>query len=160
MIELLAISTVVIILHYINVLNKHILHLNLHDVICQFSSVAQSCPTLCDPMNCSMPGSSVLYYHLKYAQIHVHWPGDSVVKILLQYRRHRFDPWIRKILWRRKWQLTPVFLPGKSHRQRSLAGTVHGVTKELDRTSWLNNNIGFTSLYSRNKHIIKQLYPN
>ena len=39
MIELLAISTVVIILHYINVLNKHILHLNLHDVICQFSSI-------------------------------------------------------------------------------------------------------------------------
>ena len=34
----------------------------------------------------------------------------------------RFDPWVRKISWRRKWQLTPVFLPGKSHGQRSLAG--------------------------------------
>ena len=32
-----------------------------------------------------------------------------------------FDPWVRKILWRRKWQPTPVFLPGKSHGQRSLA---------------------------------------
>ena len=31
-------------------------------------------------------------------------------------------PWIRKIPWRRKWQPTPVFLPGKSHRQRSLVG--------------------------------------
>ena len=31
-----------------------------------------------------------------------------------------FDPWVRKIPWRRKWQLTPVFLPGKSHGQRSL----------------------------------------
>ena len=31
-------------------------------------------------------------------------------------------PWIRKIPWRRKWQPTPVFLPGKSHGQRSLAG--------------------------------------
>ena len=31
-------------------------------------------------------------------------------------------PWVGKILWRRKWQPTPVFLPGKSHGQRSLAG--------------------------------------
>ena len=34
----------------------------------------------------------------------------------------RFDPWVGKIPWRRKWQLTPVFLLGKSHRQRRLAG--------------------------------------
>ena len=33
-----------------------------------------------------------------------------------------FDPWIRKMPWRRKWQPTPAFLPGKSHGQRSLAG--------------------------------------
>ena len=39
-----------------------------------------------------------------------------------QCRRHRFGPWVRKIPWRRKWQPTPVFLPGKCHRQRSLAG--------------------------------------
>ena len=37
-------------------------------------------------------------------------------------RRHRFDPWVEKIPWRRKQQPTPVFLPGKSHGQRSLAG--------------------------------------
>ena len=36
--------------------------------------------------------------------------------------RHRFDPWIRKILWRRKWQPTSVFLTENSHRQRSLVG--------------------------------------
>ena len=34
----------------------------------------------------------------------------------------RFDPWVGKILWRRKCQPTPAFLPGKSHRQRSLVG--------------------------------------
>ena len=34
----------------------------------------------------------------------------------------KFDPLVRKIPWRRKWQPTPVFLPGKSHRQRSLVG--------------------------------------
>ena len=37
-------------------------------------------------------------------------------------KRHRFDPWIGKIPWRRKWQPTPVFLPGESHGQRSLVG--------------------------------------
>ena len=45
-------------------------------------------------------------------------------EISLQGRRQgrcRFDPWVGKILWRRKWQPTPVFLPGKSHEQRSLA---------------------------------------
>ena len=36
--------------------------------------------------------------------------------------RHQFDPWVRKMLWRRKWQPTPIFLPGKSHGQRSLVG--------------------------------------
>ena len=39
-----------------------------------------------------------------------------------RYWRLRFDPWVRKISWRRKWQPPPVFLPGKSHGQRSLAG--------------------------------------
>ena len=37
-----------------------------------------------------------------------------------QCRRHGFDPWVGKIPWRRKWQPTPVFLPGESHGQRSL----------------------------------------
>ena len=35
-------------------------------------------------------------------------------------KRQGFDPWSRKIPWKRKWQPTPVFLPGKSHGQRSL----------------------------------------
>ena len=39
-----------------------------------------------------------------------------------QCRRRRFYPWIGKIPWRRKWQPAPVFLPGKSRGQRSLAG--------------------------------------
>ena len=37
-----------------------------------------------------------------------------------QCRRGMFDPWIKKMPWRRKWQPTPVFLPGKSHGQKSL----------------------------------------
>jgi len=37
-------------------------------------------------------------------------------------RRCRFDPWVRKIPWRRAWQPTPGFLPGESHGQRNLVG--------------------------------------
>ena len=46
-----------------------------------------------------------------------------------------FDPWVRKIPWRRKWQPTPVFLPGKSHRQRSLAVYSPRGRKESDTGS-------------------------
>ena len=40
-----------------------------------------------------------------------------------QCRRCRFDPWVKKIPWRRKWQPTPAFLPVKPHGQRSPAGS-------------------------------------
>ena len=50
-------------------------------------------------------------------------------------RRHGFDPWGGKIPWRRVWQPTPVFLPGESHGQRSLAATVHGLTKRWTQLS-------------------------
>ena len=43
----------------------------------------------------------------------------QVAKNLLQCRRLGFDPWIRKIPWRREWQPTPVFLPGRFHGQRA-----------------------------------------
>ena len=47
-------------------------------------------------------------------------------------KRHGFDPWVRKMLWRRKWQPAPVFLPGKSHGQRSLAANSPWSHKESD----------------------------
>jgi len=47
--------------------------------------------------------------------------------------RHGLDrDWVRKILWKRKWQATPVFLPGKSMDRGAWQAIVHGVTKELD----------------------------
>ena len=51
--------------------------------------------------------------------------GPSGKESTWQCRRHKrceFDPWVRKIPWRRAWQPIPVFLPVESHRQRSLAG--------------------------------------
>ena len=49
-------------------------------------------------------------------------------------KRPRFDPWVGKIPWRRTWQPIPVFLPGKSHAQRSLVGYSPWGHKESDRT--------------------------
>jgi len=48
--------------------------------------------------------------------------------------RHGFNPWVRKIPRRRAWQPTPVFLPGESHRQKSLVGYSPQSHKELDMT--------------------------
>ena len=45
---------------------------------CGFSSVAQSCPTLCDPMDCSVPGLPVHHQVPELTQIHVHWVGDAI----------------------------------------------------------------------------------
>ena len=45
-----------------------------------------------------------------------------------------FDPWVGKILWKRKWQPPPVLLPGKSHEWRSLVGYSPWGRKESDMT--------------------------
>ena len=47
-------------------------------MISQFSSVSQSCPTLCDPMNCNMPGLPVHHQLQEFSQTHVHWVGDAI----------------------------------------------------------------------------------
>ena len=44
----------------------------------QFSSVAQSCPTPCDPMDCSTPGLPVHHQLLEFTQTHVHWVSDAI----------------------------------------------------------------------------------
>ena len=44
----------------------------------QFSSVAQSCPTLCDPIDCSTPGLPVHHQLLEFTQTHVHWVCDAI----------------------------------------------------------------------------------
>ena len=52
---------------------RHMCHLNI-----QFSSVAQSCPTLCNPMNCSTPGLLVHHQLPESTQTHVHRVGDAI----------------------------------------------------------------------------------
>ena len=62
------------------IMTKIIGHLTqINSFICnQIRSVAQSCPTLCHPMNCSTPGFPVLYCLLEFAQTQVHWVDDAI----------------------------------------------------------------------------------
>ena len=71
-----------------------------------------------------------------------------------QCRRHGFDPWVGKIYWSRKWWPTPVFLPGKSHRERSLAvkPTVHGLAKEYTNEQ-INNIQGPAMIFRPLEHL-------
>ena len=62
----------------------------------------------------------------------------QMVKNPLAVQENQFDPWVRKIRWRREWQPTPVFLPGQSPVQRSLAGPSPWGHKELDTTEQLS----------------------
>ena len=60
--------------------------------------------------------------------------ASLVAQMVKNIRRPRFSCWVRKIPWNRKWQPAPVFLPGKFHGQRSLAGYSLGGHKESDMT--------------------------
>ena len=63
-----------------------------------------------------------------------------------QFRRCGFDPWVGKIPWRRKWQPTPVFLPGESPGQRSLAAySPQGSQKSQTRLSHWTTNCGYAN---------------
>ena len=76
--------------------------------------------------------------------------GASGKESTCQYRRHKrskFDPWVGKIPWRRKWKPILVFLLGKFHGQGSLA-TVHAVTKESDTTE-LASEVQLQQQYSK-----------
>ena len=68
---------------------------------------------------------------LQHVQIlyYLGFPVTQTVKNLPIMWETWFDPRVGKIPWRREWLPFPVFLPGEFHGQRSLAATVHGVTK-------------------------------
>ena len=63
----------------------------------------------------------------------------QMVKSLPAMQEIRFDPWVRKIPWRRKWQPTPVFMPRELHGQRNLVGYSPWDCKELDMVEQLTH---------------------
>ena len=67
--------------HFLNWSNKHLKNtINQRKLLncSQFSSINQPCPTLCDPMNCSMPDLPVQHQLSEPTQTHVHWVRDAI----------------------------------------------------------------------------------
>ena len=75
-------------------------------------------------------------WHFTWCIVHMlpWWPSGK--EFPCQCRRLMFNPWSGRCPWRRKWQLTPVFLPGKFHGQRSLVGYSQWVAKSW---TWLSD---------------------
>ena len=70
-----------------------------------------------------------------------------------RHKRHRFDPWVRKIPWRRAWKPTLAFLPGESLGQRSLASYSPWGHKESDALKWFNTHI-HTHIDERERNVM------
>ena len=87
------------------------------------------------------------------SNFHVHrWlSGKKFICQCKKPRTYGFDPWVRKIPWRRKWQPTPVFLPGKSQGQRSLEGYNPWGQKESDTTEWLKTHTHYKIHHKKKK---------
>ena len=84
----------------------------------------------------------------KHSHTHTAYSGASlvaqIVNKLLQWKRCKrcgFNPWVRKIPWRRKWKPTPVFLPGTSHGTEETGGLQSTGCKESDMTEQLSRSL-------------------
>ena len=108
---------------------------------------------------------AILFYTLLYSAIIIYtmlyyacFPGSSAIKNPPAMQETQVDPWVEKILWRRKWQPTPVLLAGKFHRWRSLAGSMElqRVGPQLSVCTHTHTHTyicgWLTLLYSRNWH--------
>ena len=87
-----------------------------------------------EKIKCVFPGSTkdkVITAQLYFLWL-PRWPYGK--ESTCQCRRCSFNPWVGKIPWGRKWQPTPVFLPGEFHGQKSLAGYSPWGRRELDAT--------------------------
>ena len=73
-----------------------------------------------------------------------------MVKNLSAIQETRFDPWVGKLPWRRKWQCTPVFLPGRFQGQRSLEGYSPWGYKESDTTEQLSTHTHYLPINNWN----------
>ena len=86
-----------------------------------------------------LPSLLISILNLSPTLLLLHLPPSSDGKAQMQCRRPRFNSWVRKIPWRRKWKLTPAVLPGESHGQRSLVGYSPRGHNELDTTEQLTH---------------------
>ena len=100
----------------------------LDDILCGVSFVRLS----------GLFWNHTVYFLLLSVQSSLCFPGGATGEepfcLCRRHKRLGFDPWVRKIPWRRASQPTPVFLPGESHGQRSLVGYSPWGRKEFDTT--------------------------
>ena len=73
-------------------------------------------------------------------------------------RRQGFDPWFWKVLWGRKWQMTPIFSPGKSHGLRSLVGYSPQGCQELETIEQLSMHTSHTDILYNAYHEYTHIY--
>ena len=81
----------------------------------------------------------------------------QTVKRLPTMQEPRFNPWVRKILWRRKWQPTPVLLPGESHGWRTVVGYSPWSRKQSDMTERLHSLTHYMGRASMIAQLVKNL---
>ena len=100
------------------------------------------------------------YIYLLYIWSHVDFPcGSDGKESACIAKNPGFDLWFGKIPWRREWQPTPVFLPGKSHGQRILVGYSPWGHKESDIIEWLTPHYGHTHTHThRHTYTYTQTY--
>ena len=101
----------------------------------------QICKQMCVYIRICHPINLCVYFPFVPSSRLSRCTGDK--KSCCQCRRHKrcnFSPWVGKIQYSRKWQPTPVLLPGKFNGQRSLVGYSQGY-KESDMTEWLSTHI-------------------
>ena len=112
-------------LHFLFLCNAFVIKITVRTYHCFKLLTIKSCTSvflLCD--------SNLIFSNSSF-------PSGSDRKECLKCRTPRFKPWVGKMHWRKKWQPTPVFLPGESHGQRGLAGCSLWGRKELDTTEQL-----------------------
>ena len=100
----------------------------------QFSSVTQSCPTLCDRMDCSTPGSPVFHHLLELAQTHVHWVSDTI---------HPSHP------------LSPLLLGGTCAGKRSCPLTIVSLYLMLFLEPWFLQHPEHQSIYITGDSVLR-----
>ena len=88
-----------------------------------------------------------IYLSLLYIPGSPRWcSGKELACQFRRCKRHRFNPWVRKIPWSRKWQPTAVFLPGKPHGQSSRVGYSPWGRKESGTTELLSTHMAYSIL--------------
>ena len=119
----------------LNWLSKHICEVSCYQTnyyCCQWC--AKHCTNCFVNLSLSHSLTVCLYIYVYIQQMcGLPWRLSSEQSVCLCWR-HRFNPWVKKTPWRRKWQPTPVFLPGEFHRQRSLVDYRPWVMKDSDTT--------------------------